>query len=355
MRAVLQLSDYHFELPNELIAQYPIKERTQSRLLHLGANGEVRDQQFIHCIEHLSEGDVLVLNNTQVIPARLFGQKETGGKVEILLERILSDGRLLTQMRASKAVKVGGKVIVHGAENVALEVIARQDNFFELAVHGVEDIYAWLDEVGSLPLPPYITRSNEHEDFERYQTVFAEEKGAVAAPTAGLHFDEALLEAIRQKGVKICEVTLHVGAGTYQPVRVDNIEEHQMHFERLHVGQLVCDAINHAKANGNKIIAVGTTVVRSLETAAMNSDNPNKTITPFSGETDIFIYPGFEFKVIDKLITNFHLSESTLLMLVSAFSNREKILDAYSHAIQNKYRFFSYGDAMLIDKTCSNT
>ena len=354
MRVVLQLSDYHFELPNELIAQYPIKERTQSRLLHLGANGDVQDQQFLNCIEHFSAGDVLVLNNTQVIPARLFGQKETGGKVEILLERVLSDGRLLTQMRASKAVKVGGKVFIHGAETVFLEVSGRQDNFFELVAHGVDDIYAWLDEVGSLPLPPYINRSSVHEDFERYQTVFAQQKGAVAAPTAGLHFDEILLDKIRKKGVKICLITLHVGAGTYQPVRVDNIEEHQMHFERLHVEQSVCDAINHAKANDNKVIAVGTTVVRSLETAAMNSIEPDKTITPFTGETDIFIYPGFEFKVIDKLITNFHLSESTLLMLVSAFSTREKILNAYSHAIQNKYRFFSYGDAMLIEKTCSN-
>jgi len=351
----LQLSDYHFDLPSELIAQYPTKQRTQSRLLHLDAQGYVQDQQFHDCIEHLSAGDVLVLNNTKVIPARLFGQKETGGKVEILLERVLTDNCLLAQMRASKAVKEGGKVFVHGTDKVYVEVTGRQDNFFELVVHGVDDVYTWLDKVGSLPLPPYIERSDEHEDFERYQTVFAQEKGAVAAPTAGLHFDETLLEKIRLKGVHICEVTLHVGAGTYQPVRVENIKEHQMHFERLRVDQTTCDAINQAKADRKQVIAVGTTVVRSLETAAMHSDDSNKTILPFAGETDIFIYPGFEFKVIDKLITNFHLSESTLLMLVSAFSDREKILNAYQHAIENKYRFFSYGDAMLLEKISSNT
>lgn len=351
----MHLSDYYFELPPELIAQYPAQKRTDSRLLHLNDLGKLCDQQFINCIDHMLAGDVLVLNNTKVIPARLFGQKETGGKIEILLERVLPDDSLLAQMRASKAVKVGGKVFIHGSEGVYLEVIGRQDNFFELKLVGIDDVYQWLDAVGSLPLPPYIERSNEHDDFERYQTVFAQEKGAVAAPTAGLHFDQNLLDKIKQKGIHICEITLHVGAGTYQPVRVDNILEHQMHHERLQVNQSVCDVINRAKQQGNQIIGVGTTVVRSLETAAKYSKNAHKLLEPFSGETDIFIYPGFEFKIIDKLITNFHLSESTLLMLVSAFSGRESILKAYKHAIKHKYRFFSYGDAMMLEKTCSNT
>jgi S-adenosylmethionine:tRNA ribosyltransferase-isomerase len=348
----LHLSDYRFDLPDELIAQYPAQSRTDSRLLHLDMFGAVSDEKFPDCLEHMSEGDVLVLNNTKVIPARMFGKKQTGGRIEVLLERVLGEDLLLAQMRASKSAKVGSHILIDGAkEGVSLEVIGRQDNFFELKVHGVDDIYEWFDLVGSLPLPPYIERSDEHADFERYQTVFAEEKGAVAAPTAGLHFDQKLLERIKEKGIKTCEVTLHVGAGTYQPVRVENILEHEMHRERLTVTQEVCDVINNAKKNNNKIIAVGTTVVRSLETAAKESSST--ILEPYSGETDIFIYPGFEFKVIDKLITNFHLSESTLLMLVSAFSGRDSILKAYNHAIDKKYRFFSYGDAMILEKNNS--
>ncbi len=349
----MRLSDYQFDLPQELIAQYPAKTRTESRLLHVDAEGDLSDCQFPDCVAHMNEGDVLVLNNTKVIPARLFGEKQTGGRVEVLLERILFDNVLLAQMRASKAAKVGSRVFIDGSvEGVSLEVVGRQGNFFELSVSGVEDIYSWLDEVGSLPLPPYIERSDEHDDFERYQTVFAQEKGAVAAPTAGLHFDDDLLQRIKDKGVIVCEVTLHVGAGTYQPVRVDNLLEHEMHTERLCITQEACDVINQAKKAGKSIIAVGTTVVRSLETAAQNLVEGD--LYPYEGETDIFIYPGFEFKVIDKLITNFHLSESTLLMLVSAFSGREKILNAYQYAIEQKYRFFSYGDAMLLDKAWSN-
>ena len=346
------LSDYHFDLPEELIAQYPAEKRTDSRLLHLDGNGVYSDLQFPDFLTHLSYGDVLVLNNTKVIPARLFGYKETGGKVEVLLERITSEQDVLAQMRASKSAKVGTKVFIEGSgDGIYLEVIGRQGNFFKLRVYGVVDLYDWLDKVGSLPLPPYIERSDEHDDFERYQTVFAQEKGAVAAPTAGLHFDKDLLEKVKDLGVNICEITLHVGAGTYQPVRVENLEKHEMHRERLSVNQEVCDVINDAKQKGHNIIAVGTTVVRSLETAAKNSKSD--LLEPYSGETDIFIYPGFQFKAIDKLITNFHLSESTLLMLVSAFCGRENILKAYRHAIDEKYRFFSYGDAMLLEKAWS--
>lgn len=361
----MHLSDYQFDLPAELIAQYPADQRTASRLLYLNAAGEVADLGFPDCVTQMQSGDVLVLNDTKVIPARLFGQKSTGGQVEVLIERILNDTQLLAQVRASKAPKAGSKLFIQGDTDAYLTVTGRQDNFFELSVAGVSDIYNWLDRVGSLPLPPYIERSDEHEDISRYQTVFAKDKGAVAAPTAGLHFDEELLQTIKAKGVHVCTVTLHVGAGTYQPVRVENVLEHKMHRERLSVNQQTCDVINKARANGRQVIAVGTTVVRSLETAAQQSmtldsddlENANSQLQlkPFSGETEIFIYPGFTFQIIDKLITNFHLSESTLLMLVSAFSGREAIMKAYAHAIAEKYRFFSYGDAMLLERNRSST
>ena len=359
----MQLSDYQFDLPTELISQYPASERTASRLLHLDAFGVIADLAFPDCLAHMQCGDILVLNDTKVIPARLFGKKVTGGQVEVLIERVLNDSQLLAQVRASKAPKPGAQIFIEGDTEACLTVTGRQDNFFELSIDGVDDIYQWLDCVGSLPLPPYIERSDEHEDMTRYQTVFAKDKGAVAAPTAGLHFDENLLQSIKAKGVQICTVTLHVGAGTYQPVRVENVLEHKMHSERLSVNQQTCDLINQAKMNGNQVIAVGTTVVRSLETAAQHSMigendatvllNKKQLLRPFSGETEIFIYPGFDFQVIDKLITNFHLSESTLLMLVSAFSGRENIMQAYQHAITEKYRFFSYGDAMILEKTGS--
>jgi len=357
----VQLSDYHFDLPPELIAQYPAEQRTASRLLHLNASRELADLDFPDCLSHMQSGDVLVLNDTKVIPARLFGRKETGGQVEVLIERVLNDTQLLAQVRASKSPKPGTNLFIEDDSDVYLTVTGRQDNFFELSIYGIDDIYQWLDCVGSLPLPPYIERSDEHEDIERYQTVFAKDKGAVAAPTAGLHFDEELLKSIKAKGVKVCTVTLHVGAGTYQPVRVDNLLEHKMHRERLSVNQQTCDVINDARKNGKKVIAVGTTVVRSLETAAKQSmHNQSDSLAaslllkPFTGETEIFIYPGFKFQIIDKLITNFHLSESTLLMLVSAFSGRDAIMIAYAHAITEKYRFFSYGDAMLLEKSGSN-
>lgn len=357
----MQLSDYRFDLPPELIAQYPAKQRTASRLLHVGTSGAITDLHFPDCLTHMQSGDVLVLNDTKVIPARLFGKKETGGQVEILIERVLNDSQLLAQVRASKSPKQGVKLFIEGDAAAHLTVTGRQDNFFELSVSGVNDIYHWLDRVGSLPLPPYIERSDEHEDITRYQTVFAKDKGAVAAPTAGLHFDEALLQTIKAKGVIICTVTLHVGAGTYQPVRVDNVLEHKMHRERLSVNQQTCDVINQARSQGKKIIAVGTTVVRSLETAAQHSQGEKLQVLsellllqPFTGETDIFICPGYDFQMIDKLITNFHLSESTLLMLVSALCGRDVIMTSYAHAIAEKYRFFSYGDAMLLEKSGSN-
>ncbi len=346
---MMQLSDFQFDLPPELIAQYPTEKRTASRLLHVSGDGSCHDQQFVDCLEHLKAGDVLVLNNTKVIPARLYGQKATGGRLEVLIERVLDDERLLAQVRASKSPKTGTVISIDGDDSAQLSVAGRQGMFFELVLQGVDDIYQWLDQVGNIPLPPYIERNDQEQDAERYQTVFAREKGAVAAPTAGLHFDEELLKKVSDKGVHIHYVTLHVGAGTYQPVRVDNIDDHQMHREYLSVSQTTCDAIVEAKQRGNKVIAVGTTVVRSLETAAQHSEGPN--LQPFQGETEIFIYPGFEFKVIDCLITNFHLSQSTLLMLVSAFCGRDVILRAYQHAIEQKYRFFSYGDAMLLEKS----
>ena len=356
----MQLSDYQFDLPPELIAQYPASQRTASRLLRLDAQGMIADLGFPDCLLSMQRGDVLVLNDTKVIPARLFGKKETGGKIEILIERVLSDTQLLVQVRASKAPKIGVQLFVESDPDAYLTVTGRKDSFFELTIVGVDDIYCWLDHVGSLPLPPYIIRSDEHEDITRYQTVFAKDKGAVAAPTAGLHFDEGLLTQIEAKGVNICSVTLHVGAGTYQPVRVENLLEHKMHSERLSVNERTCSLINQARYRGNQVIAVGTTVVRSLEAVAQqtmlkenNTVNKPVKLKPFSGETDIFIYPGFKFQVVDKLITNFHLSESTLLMLVSAFSGREKIMNAYAHAIAKKYRFFSYGDAMLLENNRS--
>lgn len=356
--AVVRLSDFSFDLPPELIAHYPEKDRTKSRLLKLDAAGETHDLQFLDILNELKEGDVLVLNDTRVIPARLYGRKRSGGKVEIMLERVLGDDQIVAQLKASKSPKQGSEILIESDGKAVLTVSGRQDNFFVLNVSGVENIYDWFDSVGELPLPPYIKREHkpDQSDHERYQTVFAKYQGAVAAPTAGLHFDENLLDIIKQKGVIVKTVTLHVGAGTYQPVRVDNVLEHKMHHERIVVGQDTCDAINKAKARGNKVIAVGTTVVRSLETAAKeNKHESGQVISPFEGETDIFIYPGVVFDIVDKLITNFHLSESTLLMLVSALSSRDNILNAYNHAISEKYRFFSYGDAMFIENQNSNS
>jgi len=345
----MKVADFDYHLPDELIAQYPPAERTASRLLSAAKGQSFNDGMIVDMLDHLNAGDVLVLNNTKVIPARLYGQKDSGGRIEVLLERITGAQEFIAQIRASKAPKIGQHLIIDGDATVQLTVVGRQDSFFIVQTNQAGSLFEWFESVGHMPLPPYIERSDEDQDMDRYQTVFAEEQGAVAAPTAGLHYDEVLLEKIKEKGISIHTVTLHVGAGTYQPVRVDTIGEHKMHSEYIDVSQSTCNAIINAKAAGNKIIAVGTTVVRSLETAA-NAAN-NQLIEPYAGDTDIFIFPGYQFKVIDALQTNFHLPESTLLMLVSAFAGYEKIMSAYQYAIEQKYRFFSYGDAMYLERS----
>ena len=348
----MKLSDFNYQLPEELIAQYPAEKRTASRMLHMDKSGNIADRNIGNIVEYFSHGDLLVLNNTKVIPARLFGSKETGGKIEILIERVIDDNRLLAQIRSSKSPKVGQYLNIDGDSENRLKVTGRKGQFFELYAELSSNLFSWLDKVGHIPLPPYIERADTEDDFSRYQTVYAEKQGAVAAPTAGLHFDEELLNQLRQKGVQTEFVTLHVGAGTYQPVRCENILEHKMHAEYIEVGQSVCDAVIKTKKAGKQVFAVGTTVVRSLETAAQKTEQG--LINPYTGDTDIFIYPGFDFRVIDRLLTNFHLPESTLLMLVSAFSGKQQIMKAYQHAIEQKYRFFSYGDAMLLEKIAAN-
>lgn len=341
----MQLSDFHYNLPPELIAEYPQKERSASRLLYLqGANGEVEHFTFSDLPELLRPEDLLVFNNTKVLPARLFGHKETGGKVELLIERVLSPHQAITQIRASKSPKTGARIYIN--ETVWVELIGREREFYR--INSDDNIYHLLEQYGHMPLPPYIERQDEGLDRERYQTVYAEKPGAVAAPTAGLHFDQPLLQRIEELGVETAYVTLHVGAGTFQPVRVSNIEEHRMHAELIDVSEEVCARVRAAKARGGRVIAVGTTSVRSLESAAVQAEKQGELITPFHGDTDIFIYPGFRFRCVDAMVTNFHLPESTLLMLVSAFAGREQVLKAYQEAIDKRYRFFSYGDAMFI-------
>jgi S-adenosylmethionine:tRNA ribosyltransferase-isomerase len=344
----MRVADFSFDLPEHLIARYPKPNRRESRLMSLnGDTGEIAHLQFAQIVEQLQPGDVLVFNNTRVIPARLFGQKQSGGKIEVLVERILSKDRVLAHIRASKAPKQGSILLFDN--NVSAEMVARHDALFELQFKTSESVLAILEQIGHIPLPPYIARPDELSDRERYQTVYSEKPGAVAAPTAGLHFDEALLEELKAKGVELAFITLHVGAGTFQPVRVENIEEHVMHKEYAEVPEVVVAQIKACKARGNKVVAVGTTSVRSLETAALSCDSIEQ-LQPFYGDTDIFITPGFQFKCVDALITNFHLSESTLLMLVSAFAGYEHIMQAYKIAVAEEYRFFSYGDAMFLTK-----
>ncbi len=344
----MNVSDFSYDLPERLIAQFPTDQRVDSRLLKVMRDRELEESRFASIVNEFREGDLLVLNNTKVIPARVFGKKDTGGKLEILLERVLDETTVLAQIRCSKAPKIGQNLVIDEDLDAKVVVTAREGQFFELSITQGKSLFDWFERVGHMPLPPYIERSDNLDDGQRYQTVFAKQQGAVAAPTAGLHYDDALLEKIRSKGVHIETVTLHVGAGTYQPVRVDNVDEHEMHSEYIEVSQQVCDAVRDTKANGGRVIAVGTTVVRSLETAAKESKGD--IIQPFNGDTKIFIYPGFEFKVVDLLQTNFHLSESTLLMLVSAFAGYERIMSAYRYAIENEFRFFSYGDAMLLER-----
>lgn len=338
----MQVADFAFKLPDKLIARYPTEKRSASRLMRLhGETGTVEHGQFADILGFLQPEDLLVLNNTKVIPARLYGAKQSGGKIEILVERMLDDQRLLAHVRASRSPKPGARLLLAG--EVWATMVSRQDSLFELQLEGSETVLEVLQRLGHMPLPPYIDRPDETADRERYQTVFGEKHGAVAAPTAGLHFDEALLDAIRAKGVRIVTITLHVGAGTFLPVKVDNIEDHHMHGEIVEVTEEVATAVKHTRANGGRVVAIGTTSVRALESASAEDG-----IAAYAGETHIFIYPGYKFKSVDALLTNFHLSESTLLMLVSAFAGRDHVLAAYNEAVTQEYRFFSYGDAMLV-------
>lgn len=338
----MQVADFFFELPESLIARYPLAERRASRLLVLeGPSGALSHRRFVDLLDYVRPGDLMVFNDTRVIPARLFGRKATGGQLEILVERVLDTQCVLAHVRASKSPKAGSSILIDGGGEA--QVLGRQESLFELGFS--EPVLPLLERVGHMPLPPYIDRPDEGSDRERYQTVYAQRAGAVAAPTAGLHFDEAMLAALREQGVATAYVTLHVGAGTFQPVRVERIEDHHMHSEWLEVGQAVVDAVAECRARGGRVIAVGTTSVRSLETAARSGQ-----LQPFAGETDIFIYPGKPFHVVDALVTNFHLPESTLLMLVSAFAGYRETMAAYAEAVREGYRFFSYGDAMFITR-----
>ncbi|MDM8559529.1 tRNA preQ1(34) S-adenosylmethionine ribosyltransferase-isomerase QueA [Candidatus Parabeggiatoa sp. HSG14] len=338
----MQRSDFSYDLPEHLIAQHPLSSRTDSRLLYIEPHtNQFQDRYFVELPNLLSPNDLLVFNDTRVIPARLFGHKASGGKIEILIERILEDNQVLAQIRASKAPKLNTQIYLEN--NVRVLVLRRVENFFELKFDDSQSVYDILQSVGHIPLPPYIRRTDTLTDNNRYQTVYAQKPGAIAAPTAGLHFDEAMLERINILGIETAFITLHVGAGTFAPIRVNDIRQHTMHAERLHVSNHVCEQIKATRARGGRIIAVGTTCVRALETASASG-----TIKPYDGETHLFITPGYRFHSVDVLLTNFHLPESTLLMLVCAFAGQEKILTAYRYAVSQKYRFFSYGDAMFI-------
>jgi S-adenosylmethionine:tRNA ribosyltransferase-isomerase len=340
----MRLDDFDYELPRDLIAQMPACERRASRLLHLDGNsGAFSDRQFRDITTLLQPGDVMVLNNTRVIKARLTGRKKTGGQIEVLVERVLSSDRALAQIRASHPPREGSTVLL--GDSVEALVAARRAEFFELRFMNCSDVFALLERHGSVPLPPYIEHTPQAVDEARYQTVYAREPGAVAAPTAGLHFDDALLSQLSASGVAIVYLTLHVGAGTFQPVRTEDVEQHEMHAEWYHVPQVVLDAVSAARNTGGRVLAVGTTALRALETAAAGGE-----LQAGFGETRLFIFPGYRFRVVDRLLTNFHLPKSTLLMLVSAFGGMDNIRRAYQHAISERYRFFSYGDAMLIER-----
>lgn len=339
----MRLSDFDYLLPNELIAQFPPAERGASKLLHL--QGErLSDRMFADLPSLVQAGDVLVFNDTRVLKARLFGQKSTGGQVEILIERLLENDEALAFVRASKTPKAGSHIQI--ADGITFEVLGRQDDLFHVRCHATTSLMEVLERQGRLPLPPYITHAPNASDESRYQTVYARESGAVAAPTAGLHFDDAMLVKLDEIGVKRATVTLHVGAGTFQPVRVENLAEHKMHSERYTIPETTAALIQTAQAQGNRIMAIGTTSLRALESAARAG-----SLKPGSGETDLFITPGYTFKVVDRLLTNFHLPKSTLLMLIAAFGGYVNIRRAYAHAIEQRYRFFSYGDAMLIERS----
>ncbi|MCE8030986.1 tRNA preQ1(34) S-adenosylmethionine ribosyltransferase-isomerase QueA [Halomonas daqingensis] len=343
----MQRADFHYELPEELIARYPSERRSDCRLLCVdGESGELAHRRFTDLLELLEPGDLLVFNDTRVIPARLHGHKASGGKVEMLLERPLDAHRGLAHIRSSKSPKPGTELIFEGDVRAVVE--GRREALFELRFLGETPLIELLERHGHMPLPPYIDRADELADRDRYQTVYARRDGAVAAPTAGLHFDEPLLERLAAKGVESAFVTLHVGAGTFQPVRADDIREHKMHSEWIEVNEAACAKVRAAQAAGRRVIAVGTTSVRCLESACAKS--ADGVIAPYSGETDIYIYPGYEWRCVDNLITNFHLPESTLLMLVSSFAGYETIMAAYREAVAERYAFFSYGDAMLLSR-----
>lgn len=340
----MRTSDFDFELPDELIAQFPAQRRSGSRLLCLDGNsGEVRDRAFLDLPSLLAPGDLLVFNDTRVIKARLNGVKQSGGKAEVLVERMLDMHRALAHVRASHSPRPGGRLTLEGV--VEVEVLGRQEDLFELKFLGETPLAELLERHGKLPLPPYISHAADTDDEERYQTVYARTPGAVAAPTAGLHFDDEMMQALAEKGVEKAFVTLHVGAGTFQPVRVEEIAQHKMHSEWYEIPQATVDAIRRMRDQGGKVVAVGTTAMRALESAACGGE-----LAAGGGDTDIFITPGYRFKVVDRLLTNFHLPRTTLLMLVSAFAGREQVLTAYRHAVEQRYRFFSYGDAMLIER-----
>lgn len=339
----MQRADFHYDLPEDRIALHPRKQRSDSRLLHLGQPGaEIHDRQFTDFPGLLNPGDLLVFNNTRVIPARLVGNKETGGRVEVLVERITGAGEVLAHVRASKSPGPGTQLQLDGG--ITARVLERVDDLFRLQFPDNPDVLKLLDTHGHMPLPPYIKRDDAPEDRSRYQTIYAAESGAVAAPTAGLHFDEAIMQQLDARGIEKAWVTLHVGAGTFQPVRVENLDDHVMHYECYEVDEDACNKIAETRARGGRVVAVGTTVVRSLEAATRDG-----ITRPGKGETNLFITPGYEFSCVDALLTNFHLPESTLLMLVCAFAGYQPVMAAYRHAIEQDYRFYSYGDAMFMD------
>ena len=338
----MQASDFQFDLPSELIAQYPSESRRESRLLVVESAGDgMQDRRFAEFGSLLNAGDLLVMNDTRVIKARLAARKQTGGKVELLVERIIDDRRVLAHLRASRSPGVGSRLLID--EGVGIIVRGRRDDLFELELEGGYSVDALLEEFGRIPLPPYIRRDPELLDEERYQTVYAKEDGAVAAPTAGLHFDADMLDELRAAGIDTGFITLQVGAGTFQPLRSDNIDEHIMHAEFVRVSAQVCEQVAETRSRGGRVVAVGTTSVRALESAVAGGE-----LAPFEGDTRLFIKPGYAFRCVDALLTNFHLPESTLLMLVCAFAGFETVMGAYRHAVAEGYRFFSYGDAMFL-------
>ncbi|HEY7744015.1 MAG TPA: tRNA preQ1(34) S-adenosylmethionine ribosyltransferase-isomerase QueA [Burkholderiales bacterium] len=340
----MRLDDFDYALPQDLIAQFPPEKRGASRLLHLdGATGALADRQFREIVDLVAPRDVVVLNDTRVIKARLAGRKKTGGRVEVMVERILTGGEVLAQIGANHPTRVGATLVL--ADAIEATVLGRERAFFRLRFEGCDDALALLERHGAVPLPMYITRAAGERDADRYQTVYAREPGAVAAPTAGLHFDPALLRALRDRGVAIVFVTLHVGAGTFQPVRAQDLALHEMHSEWYDVPQSTVDAVSRARSGGGRVLAAGTTTLRALETAAAGGE-----LRSGRGETRLFILPGYRFRVVERLLTNFHLPRSTLLMLVSAFGGMDNVRRAYRHAIESRYRFYSYGDAMLIER-----